>query len=223
MQTSFDQTLPQHSRWDQRRRRVRALEHRLVRALLEASRRPQSGALVRARPRPGARAEQRRQPARDEPGRRSPKTCTRSTCAPTAERRARAGSRPRRDRRSCSDAASAAEPPCPPSSRSSTSAAPASAFDETRRSRRSCERSRRHNARLDVTGCLLFSGHCFAQVLEGAARRRRRSRGTDRRRPAPRRRPLPASREPRASASTPTGRWATCTTSTSRTTSRPCS
>jgi hypothetical protein len=28
--------------------------------------------------------------------------------------------------------------------------------------------SRRHNARLGVTGCLLFSGHCFAQVLEGA-------------------------------------------------------
>lgn len=28
--------------------------------------------------------------------------------------------------------------------------------------------SRRHNARLDVTGCLLFSGHCFAQLLEGA-------------------------------------------------------
>ena len=28
--------------------------------------------------------------------------------------------------------------------------------------------SRRNNARLDVTGCLLFSGHCFAQVLEGA-------------------------------------------------------
>jgi len=28
--------------------------------------------------------------------------------------------------------------------------------------------SRRRNARLDVTGCLLFSGHCFAQVLEGA-------------------------------------------------------
>ena len=27
--------------------------------------------------------------------------------------------------------------------------------------------SRRHNARFDVTGCLLFSGHCFAQVLEG--------------------------------------------------------
>ena len=27
--------------------------------------------------------------------------------------------------------------------------------------------SRRHNARLGVTGCLLFSGHCFAQVLEG--------------------------------------------------------
>jgi len=27
--------------------------------------------------------------------------------------------------------------------------------------------SRRNNARLDVTGCLLFSGHCFAQVLEG--------------------------------------------------------
>jgi FAD-dependent sensor of blue light len=30
------------------------------------------------------------------------------------------------------------------------------------------ERSRWRNARLDVTGCLLFSGHCFAQVLEGA-------------------------------------------------------
>jgi len=28
--------------------------------------------------------------------------------------------------------------------------------------------SRRHNVRFDVTGCLLFSGHCFAQVLEGA-------------------------------------------------------
>lgn len=28
--------------------------------------------------------------------------------------------------------------------------------------------SRRNNARLDITGCLLFSGHCFAQVLEGA-------------------------------------------------------
>lgn len=28
--------------------------------------------------------------------------------------------------------------------------------------------SRRHNARLDVTGCLLFSGHCFAQLIEGA-------------------------------------------------------
>ena len=27
--------------------------------------------------------------------------------------------------------------------------------------------ARRQNARLDVTGCLLFSGHCFAQVLEG--------------------------------------------------------
>ena len=27
--------------------------------------------------------------------------------------------------------------------------------------------SRRQNARLDVTGCLLFSGHCFAHVLEG--------------------------------------------------------
>ena len=27
--------------------------------------------------------------------------------------------------------------------------------------------SRRHNARSDVTGCLLFSGRCFAQVLEG--------------------------------------------------------
>lgn len=27
--------------------------------------------------------------------------------------------------------------------------------------------SRRANSRLDVTGCLLFSGHCFAQVLEG--------------------------------------------------------
>ncbi len=28
--------------------------------------------------------------------------------------------------------------------------------------------SRRNNARVDVTGCLLFSGHCFAQVLEGS-------------------------------------------------------
>ena len=28
--------------------------------------------------------------------------------------------------------------------------------------------SRRDNARRDVTGCLLFSGHCFAQVLEGS-------------------------------------------------------
>lgn len=27
--------------------------------------------------------------------------------------------------------------------------------------------ARRNNARLDVTGCLLFSGRCFAQVLEG--------------------------------------------------------
>lgn len=27
--------------------------------------------------------------------------------------------------------------------------------------------ARRANARRDVTGCLLFSGHCFAQVLEG--------------------------------------------------------
>jgi len=27
--------------------------------------------------------------------------------------------------------------------------------------------SRRQNARLHVTGCLLLSGHCFAQVLEG--------------------------------------------------------
>ena len=27
--------------------------------------------------------------------------------------------------------------------------------------------SRRQNCRLGVTGCLLFSGHCFAQVLEG--------------------------------------------------------
>jgi len=27
--------------------------------------------------------------------------------------------------------------------------------------------SRRNNRRLDVTGCLLFSGRCFAQVLEG--------------------------------------------------------
>ena len=27
--------------------------------------------------------------------------------------------------------------------------------------------ARRRNARLDVTGCLLFSAHCFAQVLEG--------------------------------------------------------
>jgi Sensors of blue-light using FAD len=30
--------------------------------------------------------------------------------------------------------------------------------------------SRRQNARLDVTGCLLFSGHCFAQLLEGPER-----------------------------------------------------
>ncbi len=28
--------------------------------------------------------------------------------------------------------------------------------------------SRRNNVRLDITGCLLFSGRCFAQVLEGA-------------------------------------------------------
>jgi len=28
--------------------------------------------------------------------------------------------------------------------------------------------ARRENARTRVTGCLLFSGHCFAQVLEGA-------------------------------------------------------
>ena len=28
--------------------------------------------------------------------------------------------------------------------------------------------SRRNNARVDVTGCLLFSGRLFAQVLEGA-------------------------------------------------------
>lgn len=27
--------------------------------------------------------------------------------------------------------------------------------------------SRRNNARADITGCLLFSGRCFAQVLEG--------------------------------------------------------
>jgi hypothetical protein len=27
--------------------------------------------------------------------------------------------------------------------------------------------SRRHNTRSGLTGCLLFSGHCFAQVLEG--------------------------------------------------------
>jgi hypothetical protein len=27
--------------------------------------------------------------------------------------------------------------------------------------------SRRNNARVDVTGCLLFSGRCFAQVIEG--------------------------------------------------------
>jgi hypothetical protein len=27
--------------------------------------------------------------------------------------------------------------------------------------------SRRNNARIDVTGCLLYSGRCFAQVLEG--------------------------------------------------------
>jgi hypothetical protein len=28
--------------------------------------------------------------------------------------------------------------------------------------------ARRRNAQLDVTGCLLFSGRCFAQVLEGS-------------------------------------------------------
>ncbi|MEO8312551.1 MAG: BLUF domain-containing protein, partial [Caldimonas sp.] len=28
--------------------------------------------------------------------------------------------------------------------------------------------SRRNNARLVVSGCLLFSGHCFAQLIEGA-------------------------------------------------------
>jgi hypothetical protein len=28
--------------------------------------------------------------------------------------------------------------------------------------------ARRDNARADITGCLLFSGHCFAQVLEGS-------------------------------------------------------
>ena len=27
--------------------------------------------------------------------------------------------------------------------------------------------ARRNNRRLDVTGCLLYSGHCFAQVIEG--------------------------------------------------------
>ncbi len=27
--------------------------------------------------------------------------------------------------------------------------------------------ARRNNASLDITGCLLFSGHCFAQVIEG--------------------------------------------------------
>ena len=27
--------------------------------------------------------------------------------------------------------------------------------------------ARRRNERLDITGCLLYSGHCFAQVLEG--------------------------------------------------------
>jgi hypothetical protein len=28
--------------------------------------------------------------------------------------------------------------------------------------------ARRNNARQGVTGCLLFSGHCFAQLIEGA-------------------------------------------------------
>ena len=43
----------------------------------------------------------------------------------------------------------------------------ATAFDEAQ-VQSILHASRRHNARLDVTGCLLFSGHCFAQVLEGA-------------------------------------------------------
>ena len=41
-----------------------------------------------------------------------------------------------------------------------------SAFDETA-VQAILDRSRRHNVSLGVTGCLLFSGRCFAQVLEG--------------------------------------------------------
>jgi hypothetical protein len=43
----------------------------------------------------------------------------------------------------------------------------AAAFDDTQ-IQPILQASRRSNAGLDVTGCLLFSGHCFAQVLEGA-------------------------------------------------------
>ena len=55
-----------------------------------------------------------------------------------------------------------------PSSRSSTSAAPRAAFDRAP-IQSILQASRRSNAGLDVTGCLLFSGRCFAQVLEGGA------------------------------------------------------
>ena len=41
-----------------------------------------------------------------------------------------------------------------------------SAFDESA-VQAILDRSRRHNVSLGVTGCLLFSGRCFAQVLEG--------------------------------------------------------
>ena len=54
-----------------------------------------------------------------------------------------------------------------------------SAFDESA-VQAILDRSRRHNRRLGVTGCLLFSGRCFAQVLEGERARRRRSRGAHR-------------------------------------------
>ncbi len=70
-----------------------------------------------------------------------------------------------------------------------------SAFDETA-VQAILERSRRHNVSVGVTGCLLFSGRCFAQVLEGERAVVDASRGAHRRRPAPRRRPLPAPREP---------------------------
>ena len=42
----------------------------------------------------------------------------------------------------------------------------ATAFDDAQ-VQSMLQASRRQNDRLDVTGCLLFSGHCFAQVLEG--------------------------------------------------------